>query len=195
MPLSRCSVPSGARITLRQAPPGRSSPSEWGTVNPLGAHHLSRCSLRIHAWNTRLRGASKTRVTSSALSPIWVAALGFAFAAILLLLRLQFAQVIVQAIETLLPESAVTFQPVVHLLERTRLDAAGPPLRLAPAQDQAGALQHLEMLGDGGKAHVEGFGEFRHRGFAGRKPRQNGPARRIGQGREGGAEAIRCWHA
>src|SRR5262245_46991946 len=139
----------------------------------------------------RLRGASKTRVTTSALSSPWVAALGFALAAILLLLRLQFAQVIVQAVETLFPEAAITFQPVVHLLERTRLDATGPPLRLAPAQDQAGALQHLEMLGDGGKAHVEGFGELGHRGFAGRKPGQDGPARRVGQGREGGAEAIR----
>src|SRR4029077_18431520 len=122
------------------------------------------------------RGASKTRVTTSALSPVWVAALGFALAAILLLLRLQFAQVIVQAIETLLPEAAVTFQPVVHLLERTRLDAAGPPLRLAPAQDQAGAPHHLEMLGDSGRPHVEGLGELGHRVFAGRKPRQDGPA-------------------
>src|SRR5262245_62540926 len=167
MPLSRCSVPSGARITLRQAPLRRSSPSEQEIVKPRGAHHLSRCSLRVHARNTRLRGASKTRVTTSALSPPWVAALGFALAAILLLLRLQFAQVIVQAIETLLPETAIAFQPVVHLLQRTRFDAAGPPLRLAPAQDQAGALQHLEMLGDGGKAHVEGFGEPSHRGFGG----------------------------
>src|SRR5262245_38979808 len=139
----------------------------------------------------RLRGASKTRVTTSALSSPWVAALGFALAAILLLLRLQFSHVTVQAIETLLPETAIAFQPVVHLLQRTRFDAAGPPLRLAPAQDQAGALQHLEMLGDGGKTHVEGLGELRHRGFAGRKPRQNGPARRVGQGRKGGAEAIR----
>src|SRR4029453_19185877 len=114
MPLSRCSVPSGARITHRQAPPGRSSPSDQGIVKPRGAHHLSRYSLRVHAWNTRLRGASKTRVTTRTLSPVWVGALGFAFGPILRLLRLQFAQVIVQAIETLLPEAAITVQPVVH---------------------------------------------------------------------------------
>src|SRR3954454_13501496 len=109
----------------------------------------------------------------------------------LLLLRLEFDEIIVEAIETLVPELAIAIEPVVHLLEGAGLDPARPPLRLAAARDKTGALQHLEMLGDGGKAHGERLGELRHRRFARHEPRENGPPRRIGEGREGGAEAVR----
>src|SRR6266508_924462 len=112
-------------------------------------------------------------------------------ASTLLLLRLQLVQIIVQAIEALVPKAAITFEPVVNVLQRVGLDPAGPPLRLAAACDEAGALQHLEMLGDGGKAHLKRLCELGHRGFAQREPRQDGAARRIGEGRESGAEAIR----
>jgi len=57
-------------------------------------------------------------------------------------------------------------------------------MRLAAARDQAGALQHLEMLGDGGEAHLEGLCQLRHRGLAQRQPRQDGPPRGIGEGCE-----------
>src|SRR5687767_9776377 len=70
-----------------------------------------------------------------------------------LLLRLQFAQIVVETIEALLPEAAIVLQPLVHGLERLHLDAAGPPLRLTAARDQSGALQNLQMLGDRRHAH------------------------------------------
>ncbi len=112
------------------------------------------------------------------------------FASTLLLLRLQCAQIVVQSIEARDPEAAIAFEPVVDGLEGGRLDPARPPLRLAAARDEARALQHLEMLGDGREAHVEGFRQLGHRGFARREPRQDGPARGVGEGCEGGAETI-----
>ena len=101
---------------------------------------------------------------------------------------LQLFQIVVEPIEALVEEAAVVFEPIVDVLERPRLDAARPPLRLAAARDQAGALQHLEMLGDRRQAHGEGLGQFRHRGLAQRQPRQDGAAGGIGEGGEGGVE-------
>src|ERR1700704_992514 len=96
-------------------------------------------------------------------------------ASTLLSLGLQLAQIVVQAVEALLPEAAIALEPVVDVLQRARLDAAGPPLLLAASCDQARALQDLEMLGHGGKAHVERLGELRDRGLAQRQPRQDRP--------------------
>src|SRR5207245_8454315 len=101
---------------------------------------------------------------------------------------LQLAQIALEAVEALVPEAAIMLDPVGDLLQRARLQPAGPPLRLAAARDQAGALQHLEMLRDAGKAHVEGLGELGHRGLAQSEPCQDGAPRRIGEGREGGVE-------
>src|SRR5690349_18381380 len=96
-----------------------------------------------------------------------------------LVLGLKLAEVILQPVEPLLPELTIALQPVVDAFQRLRLELAGPPLRLAAARDQAGGFQHLEMLGDRRAADVERLGELRHRGFAKREPRQDGPAGRI----------------
>src|SRR5947209_7676623 len=106
----------------------------------------------------------------------------------LLLRHLQLLQVDLEAVEALVPQIAIMLEPVVDALEGDRLDAARPPLRLAPARDQAGAFQHLEMLRYRRQAHRKGLGEFRHRGFPKREPRQDGPARRVGKGCERSAE-------
>src|SRR5438045_9684779 len=97
------------------------------------------------------------RVTTSSRSVGFDAALPAA--AMSLLLLLQFAQMIFQPIEALFPEPAVVLQPVGGILERVRGEPAGPPLRLATARDEPGALQHLEVLGDRRKAHRERLGE------------------------------------
>src|SRR5690242_15476788 len=125
-------------------------------VKPRGPHQRARCSGSVQALNTRLRGASKRRVRTSTRSADSAALL---LAAMSLLLLLQFAQIIVQPIETLLPETPILLQPVGGVLKRTGLEPAGPPLCLATARDQAGAFQHLEVLGDGGQAHREGRGQ------------------------------------
>src|SRR5436190_21131700 len=173
----------------RNRPPGRKSSSQEVKVKPRGPHQRTRRSGSVHALKTRWGGASKMRVmTSTRCSAASAAAL--LPAAMFLLLPLQLTQIIVQAIEALLPETAIVLQPLGGILERTRLKPAGPPLRLATARDQPGALQHLEVLGDGGQAHLKGRGQLRDRGLTcGEAGKDRAPGG-IGEGREGGAEAI-----
>jgi hypothetical protein len=102
---------------------------------------------------------------------------------------LQRLQIDVEAIQAFVEKAAVKAEPLVDILQRPRLDPARPPLRRAAARDQAGALQHLEMLGHRRQAHGEGFRQLRHRGFAQSEPRQDGPAGGIGKGRKGSVEA------
>src|SRR5579864_2280976 len=117
-------------MTKRQTPPARNS---WELVvvrNPVGPHHCARCFGSVHACQTRSRGASSTRVP--------VIAIGSARSMLFLaltraLLGLQDLEIIIEAIEPLLPEPAIFRQPVVNRLERGRLDSTRPPLRLAAA--------------------------------------------------------------
>ena len=107
---------------------------------------------------------------------------------------LQFLQVGLEPVEALLPDVAVALGPLGDFLERRRLDPARPPLRLAPARDQAGALEHPQVLRDGRHAHVERLGELGDRALARGQPRQDRPAGRVGEGGKRGAELI-DWHA
>ena len=88
------------------------------------------------------------------------------------------------------PKTAVILDPTGRLLERGGFQAAGAPLRLAAADDETGALQDFEVLGDGGHGHLERLGEFSDGGFAKRQPSQDGAASGIGEGGEGGGEVI-----
>jgi hypothetical protein len=65
---------------------------------------------------------------------------------------LDLAEVVVEPVETAVPVLAIPLQPVGGVLERDRLKPARARLRLASASDEAGALEHLEVLGDGGGA-------------------------------------------
>src|SRR5882672_12310686 len=132
--------------------------------------HCLMSSLSVSAFHTRATGASKVRSTTSGSS--FVTTLSFAAISLLLaldfhrvLLALQFLEVAFQLVESLLPVAAVVLDPVGDALERIGLEPARPPLRLAPALDQARVLEHLEVLGDGGKAHVKRLGQFHDRGF------------------------------
>src|SRR5207249_10539706 len=53
------------------------------------------------------------------------------------------------------PQTAIAFQPLGSFSEPLGLEAARPPLRVAAARNQAGALQHLQVLGDRRLAHRE----------------------------------------
>src|SRR6476659_9360668 len=87
-----------------------------------------------------------------------------------LLLLLQLAQVVVESLEALLPETPVLADPVGDVAEPLRLEGARPPLRLAALFDEAGALEHLQVLRDRGQAEIERGGQLRHRRLALRKP-------------------------
>src|SRR5438128_1291895 len=146
-------------MTKRHTPPGRKLYALVVVEKPSGPHHCARCSGLVHAVHTSSRGASSTRVAmidrgSCSRSTLFLALT-------LLLLGLQYLQIILQPIEAFLPQPAVALEPVVDVLEGVRLDAAGPPLRLAASRDEAGTLQHLEVLGTGWEAHLEGLGQTR----------------------------------
>lgn len=51
--------------------------------------------------------------------------------------------------------------------------------------------ENLEVLGDGGKRHVEGLGQFRDGGLAAGQALEDRATGGIGQGRERGVERTR----
>ena len=147
-------------MVKRHIPPGRTSMDRVVLVKPFGPSQCTRCSGSVHARKTSSRGASNTRVMTISRSAVsgWTLGLGHRGPRWQLgrppLLGLQLAQVLVQPVEALFPELAVALQPVGHVLERRGLQPARPPLGLAALGDQPGALEHLEVLGDGRQAHA-----------------------------------------
>src|SRR6185437_15025714 len=141
----------------------------------------------LHILNTNSRGASNMRVMTSVRSSV---AMSLALAVIGLPLGLQFAQVFFEAVETLFPEAAIAFEPFVDALQRLWFQLAGAPLRIAAPADEPRLLQNLEVLGDGGRAYLERFGQFLHRGLTQCQPREDRAPRGVGEGREGGVQAI-----
>src|SRR2546425_13042037 len=106
-------------------------------------------SLSVRAFQTTATGASKVRSTTSGSS--FVTTLSFAAIFLLLalnfmrlVLALQFLEVAVKLVEALLPVTPVVLDPVGDVLERIGLQPARPPLRFAPALDQARAFEDLE---------------------------------------------------
>src|SRR5687767_6583376 len=145
-------------MTNRHAPPGRTSISYVVIRKPFGPHQFGTCFGSVHILNTSSRGASNTRLPTisrpdSVADELLSSSLVAAF--ILLLLLLQFAEVILEAIEAALPEFAVVADPFVDGLQRPGGEPAWPPLSVAAAGDEARALEHLQVLRDCGHAHVE----------------------------------------
>src|SRR6266508_2666483 len=177
-------------MSTRMVPPGRTSSSQRGAVNPSGGNHFASCFGSVHALYTTWRGASKTRLmvrVRSAGMLTWL----LVSLVTSLVLPLQFAQVFVQAIEAVLPELAIPLDPVGGLLEALRLEPAGPPLRIAAARDEAGALEDFQVLRDGRKRHVEGPGQLGDGGLTFREPRQDRAPGRIGERSERNAQVVR----
>lgn len=56
-----------------------------------------------------------------------------------------------------------------------------PDGKAATARDQSGALQYLEVFGDGGRGHFEWCGELRDRCFARGEARKNRASSRVGE--------------
>src|SRR5271169_5158519 len=145
-------MPSDERMWKRYAPPGRKSALRTVLGKPRGPSQRTIRSGSVQAFQTKSRGAFKMRVMTSTRPSGCTAALLFAGMFLLLLdfqfAHLQLAQILLQTIEALLPETAIVLQTVGGVLERTCLEPAGPPLRFAATRDQTGTLQHLEVLGD-----------------------------------------------
>src|SRR5438034_2015438 len=179
----------GPFMTIRSKPPGRRSISQTGAVKSFGGNHWAICFGSVHALYTSSRGALNTRVVVKVRSAGAATELLLSLTAILpLVLSLQLLQIALQAIEALLPETPVALHPVVDVLERTRVEPAGPPLGLATARDQPGVLEDLKVFRDGRKGHVERLGDLGHRGLTFREAREDGAPRRIGERGECRAE-------
>src|SRR5712691_719999 len=162
--------------------------------------HCLMSSLSVRAFQTRATGASKVRSTtsgSSFIAALLVAALLFAAISLLLalnflrlVLALQFLEIVTQLVEALFPVAPVVLDPSGDVPERSRLEPAGPPLRLAAARDQARAGKNLQVPGDGGKADVEGFGKLLDRSLSGGELGEDRAPGGVGEGCESGAQAI-----
>ncbi|MEZ5927008.1 MAG: hypothetical protein R3C55_00780 [Parvularculaceae bacterium] len=60
--------------------------------------------------------------------------------------RLQFGEIVGEAVKAFFPEAAIAVEPVVDALQRFRFELARAPLRLAPAADEAGVFKDFEVL-------------------------------------------------
>src|SRR5215469_15182859 len=153
------SPPSGERFTQRKAPFGRRSISQTRSGAPLGSHQWATCSALVQASKTRVRGASKSRVTTIWRSPgvvMLTAPMLFRVAVSLspllstcFLLLLHFLQVPIQTRKFLLPEAAERLYPVGNIPEWDRHECARAPLCVALAHNEAGTFEDREVLGDG----------------------------------------------
>src|SRR6266851_8100685 len=169
------------------APPGRKSNSQTGLANPWGPHHTATHFGSVHALSTSSLGASNTRVsTNSRSSPAMMFPVAMFFP-----LFLYVSQIVIEPVKAVRPEPPVVRYPIGDVLEWRGGDPAGPPLRLTPARNQAGAFQHLEVPGNGGHAHGKGRSDLRDRGLAGGQAREDGPASRVGERGERGAQVVR----
>ena len=104
--------------------------------------------------------------------------------------RLQFVEQGIEAAEVALPELSVTFEPGAGFGERSSLQAARAALGVAAAGDKPGALENLEMLGNGGLAHGKRLRQFVDGGLAASEAGEDGTSRGIGQGGESGVEMF-----
>src|SRR4051794_14973184 len=122
-------------MTNRQTPPGLTSILNVVVMNPRGPHHCAMCCGSVQTLKISSRGALKMRVatisrspTSCARPPVSVAsdvsdagarrAAGSAFSLTGFVLLLKFLEVLVEAVEALVPKAAVVLDPVRDLLER-----------------------------------------------------------------------------
>jgi hypothetical protein len=84
----------------------------------------------------------------------------------------------------------VAGEPGRRVAERRADEPAAVETPVPAACDEARAFQHPQMRRDRGKRDAMGGSQFGHRGLASGEPRQDRPARRIGQGRKRLIESL-----
>src|SRR2546423_74345 len=96
--------------------------------------------------------------------------------------------------DAFLIETTIALSPLDDFLKRARLELTWPRLRLATARDETGALQHFQMFGNRGEAHLEWLGQLLDRGLPRGEAGQDHSPRWIGKGRENRAQPVLGWH-
>src|SRR6185437_2911160 len=160
-------------MTVSKAPPGLASTlmRSIGALVPTGPQKWVRCSGVIMQRKTSSRGASKTLVRFSSAGAAWwlvmicrlLARCGRRLMDVALL---DVAQVRVELVEPLGPGAPAGLDPAERRVERGGLEVARPVLGVPGPRDQPGPLEHLEVLGDARKRHVERHGQLVNRGIA-----------------------------
>ena len=110
--------PGSAYIVSRHAPPGRTSIDtvSSGTSDWVPPNQSANRSGSVHSFQTRSRGASKTRVTEI---PGSASGLGCSATPGII----PGAEALVESVEAVLPEAAVAIEPLCSLLQRRSLQA------------------------------------------------------------------------
>jgi len=93
-----------------------------------------------------------------------------------------------QGVELLRPEGFVVGEPVLRCPEAMCIESDHTATSFAFAVDQVGALEDVEVLGDGGERHAVGLSDLADRLLAVGDVPQDGSAGGIGQGVEDGVE-------
>ena len=106
----------------------------------------------------------------------------------MVLLFLSRFQILCQSVELFFPERAVVLNPRGSVFHRLGNEPAAVHAAVNLPPEEAGGLEHAEMLGDGRQGHREGFGQSGHRGFTVGEARKDGAAGGIGEGGEGRVE-------
>src|SRR5262249_30815588 len=127
--------------------------------NPSGENHRVICLGSVHAWNTRSRGASITRVSTISRSSAHVERGSF-FSVIVGAFRIVRLRCVVkkarEAIEARLPGAAGEVQPGHRFRQPFRPGLSGGAPSLPPAPGEPGGLPHLPILRERGPAHGGG---------------------------------------
>ena len=92
---------------------------------------------------------------------------------------------VLQPIETFVPQRAVRLQPRVEFLQRLYPNSIEAPLRVGPHFDESGLLHHAQMLRDRRLREVEPIDEFADWLLAVAQDVEDSPAVRLGQDLDG----------
>src|SRR6266567_3170377 len=140
----------------RRLPPTRTSIFATGTVAPPGPYHALKWSGSVHIRQISSTGAAKLRSITTASWEALSSAIVFAR----LSSRSELGHVVVHPVEAGLPDGSVLLGPARQLRQRRGLQGARPVLSPVPTRHQPGSLEHLDVLGDGRKGHVERLSEL-----------------------------------
>src|SRR5215203_3189427 len=191
-PRNAYSLPSGSRCTNPHVPPWCASLWTSVFVRYLGPIHCAMRSGSVMARKTLSIGASNSGLIVLAWLPSFVIS---NVSVVFMVLSLSWWSVervekIVETLEALAPVRPVVRQPSGGLLERCCLEVAQSHRAELGAGDQAGLLEHLEVLGHCRLRHREQPREVSHVGVLLSEPSQDGATGAVGQGAEHEVELI-----
>jgi hypothetical protein len=90
----------------------------------------------------------------------------------------------IQRVEPALPELPDAAEPLLELAESGRIELVNSVLRIHPRAHQMRALEHLQVLGHGRRAHIEPPRNVSGTHFTLRQHLDNAAAGWVGKGRE-----------